>query len=165
MKRNTFEAPPVEADFELFANTLCEADRKELATIAGIKKKDLKEALTGYFRSSFECYTLVDNESLRPIALFGCVSKEMEYEAEGTNKLVVGHPWLLSNGDLELYPKEVMQLAKYYIKERWAPYFSYLHVMASENHPYSIPFLKKIGFKQDTQVNLPHIKGTVLIYV
>lgn len=150
---------PIDRDFDYFHDNLCIEDRDELEYVSGITSERIGSVIKGYVAQSFIAHTVVDNKTGLPVAIFGCIAKESEDQQK-----LVGYPWMLSTGELWKYSKEALGLAKQSI-EALSNFFSYMHVIASEKHPKSIPFLKAIGFKEDVTINIPDLKGKCLIYV
>lgn len=134
-------------------------DREELEYVSGITAEMIGDTIKGYVAQSFIAHTVVDSSTGLPVAIFGCIARETDDQQK-----LVGYPWMLSTGELWKYSKEALGMAKQSITAL-SNFFSYMHVIASEKHPKSIPFLKAIGFKEDATINLPELKGQCLIYV
>lgn len=158
MEDKIFFAAPVDNDFDFFHKNLCQADKDELVSVANVNLETLGDEIKGYCQNSFISMVAVSHKTMLPVAIFGCVAREWEKGA------IVGYPWMLTTGELPEYAKEVMQKARSWVHQ-FSQYFSYMHVVASDEHPFSIRFLKRLGFTEDVTVDLPNLKGKVLIYV
>ncbi len=165
MGKLSIEAP-VEGDFDYMHINLCQEDRDELEKIAGVDASQIKDKMLSYFRNSFVCFTIISQDTLMPLGMFGCVASEQDVpgSSEVVSKQIVGYPWLLTTGEFNKYPKEAIQLARAWV-DQFKRHFSYLHVIASEEHPTSVPFLKQLGFREDIKINLPDLKGKVYVNV
>lgn len=162
---NLFIAPPQESDYDFFHVNLCEADREELKALSKIKAKDIGDSIRGFVMKSFTAWTVIDENTMQPIAIFGFTSREVKTQDEqGTLKHVVGHPWMLSTGDLYKYPLQAMKMAKQWVKCIGSMHTE-MQVVASEDHPKAIPFLEKLGFNVLHDIDIPQLKGKVLRYV
>lgn len=157
MKKLTI-APPLDADIKYLAEYMCEADVNELLITSGVQQAELETALTDYFLESFICFSVIEVSTGTPIAMFGCVGKQMP------NGVMVGYPWLLTDGSLFKYKRDVWTASKVWLKQ-FKEYFDVLQVVASDEHPYSIPYLKELGFKEYSKINIEGMKGDILVYV